>query len=149
MKKFHSEPLNNQAKNRTKMKIVYCFIVGQALCSPIFSWLQSANDSDTEMDAELDWLISYDSRGHGRRHEDANTRTKTRKKTRGHERCSDYSSPCHLLISQEYPKQRRNTIDQFEQRLKARFFKSVRNTKTNRQRFEDHFHKHRMNRFAH
>ena len=131
------------------MKIVYCFLIGQALCSPIFSWLQSANDSDPEMDTELDWLISYDNRRHGRRHEDANRRTKTRKKTRGHERCSDYASPCYQLISHEFSKQRTNTIDQFEQRLKARFFKSVRNTKTNRQRFEDHFHKHRMNRFAH
>jgi len=139
------------------MKIVYCFIIGQALCSPIFSWLQSASDSDTELDAELNWLMSYDNRKHGRRHEDANTRTKTRRKTRGHERCSDYASPCYLLISQEYPKQRTNRIDQFEQKLKARFFKSfqqksrtkIRNTKRNRQRFEDAFHTYKMNRFAH
>ena len=139
------------------MKIVYCFIIGQALCSPIFSWFESASEASNDSDPELDWLISYDYRRHEGRHEDVKIRTKsrtkrrmkTRRKTRGHERCSDYSSPCYLLISQEYPKQRTNTIDQFEQRLKERFFKSVRNTKTNRQRFEDHFHKHRMNRFAH
>ena len=133
------------------MKILYCLIMGQALCSPIFSWLQSASDSDAELDAELDWLISYDNVRHERRHEVTQQRTKTRMKTRGHQRCSDYSSPCYLMVSQEYPKQR--TIDKYEQRLKARLFKSVQNnkkfnTKRNRQRFEDHFHTYRMNRFA-
>ena len=136
------------------MKIVYCLIISQALCSPIFSWLQSAGDSDAELDAELDWLISYDNVRHERRHEVTQQRPKTRMKTRGHQRCSDYSSPCYLMVSQEYPKQRTNTIDKYEQRLKARLFKSVQNkkkfnTKRNRQRFEDHFHTYRMNRFAH
>ena len=141
------------------MKIIYCFIIGQALSSPIFSWFESASEASNDSDAELDWLISYDHRIGN--HEDMKTRTKkrtkTRTKTRGHERCSDYASPCYLMISQEYPKQRTNTIDQFEQRLKTRFFKSfqqksrtkIRNTKRNRQRFEDHFHNYKMNRFAH
>ena len=132
------------------MKIVYCLIIGHALSSPIFSWLQPACDSDAELDAELDWLISYDNRRHERRHEVTKERKKTWLKTRGHQRCSDNSSPCYLMISQEYP----NTIDQYEQRLKARLFKSVQNkkkfnTKRNRQRFEEHFHTYRMNRFAH
>ena len=134
------------------MKIVYCLIIGHALSSPIFSWLQPACDSDAELDAELDWLISYDNRRHDRRHEVTQQRTKTRLKTPGHQRCSDYSSPCYLMISQKYPKQR--TIDKYEQRLKARLFKSVQNkkkfnTKRNRQRFEEHFHTYKMNRFAH
>ena len=138
------------------MKIVYCFIIGQALCSPIFSWFESASESSeasNDSDSELDWLISYGNRKHEGSHEDMKIRTKTRMKrrmkTRGRERCSDYASPCYLLISQEYPKQRINTIDQFEQRLKTRFFTTVKNTTRNRKRFEDHFHKHRMNRFAH
>ena len=135
------------------MKIVYCFIIGQALCSPIFSWFESASEASNDSDPELDWLISYDYRRHEGRHEDVKIRTKSRTKRRmktpGRERCLDYASPCYLLISQKYPKQQTNTIDQFEQRLKARFFKSVRNTKTNRKRFENHFHRHRMNRFAH
>ena len=75
------------------------------------------------------------------RHERKHEVTKTRMKTRGYERSSDYST-------QQYPKQRTNTANQYEQRLKARLFKSVQNTKRNRQRFKDHYHTYKMDRFA-
>ena len=103
------------------MKIEYCLLIGQALCSSPFYGFQSAGDSD----AELDWLASYD------KHSSRGTQ-------RRHERSSDYSS-------QEYPKRR--TINQHEQRLASRFFKSVPNTKRNRQRFESYYHTYNMDRF--
>ena len=97
-------------------------MIGQALCSSPFYGFQSAGDSD----AELDWLASYDKH------------SSSRGTQRRHERSSDYSS-------QEYPKRR--TINQHEQRLASRFFKSVPNTKRNRQRFESYYHTYNMDRF--
>ena len=110
------------------MKIVYCVLIGQALgSSPFYAFSQSAGG---DSDAELDWLASYD------KHSYQGTQ-------RRHERSSDFSD----RSVRDYSKQRTNKSNEHEQRMMARFFKSVPNTKRNRQRFESFYHTYNMDRF--
>ena len=110
-----------------KMKVAYYLLIGQALCSSPFYGFQSVGG---DSDAALDWLASYD------KHSYQGTQ-------RRHERSSDFSSD---RSPPEFQKQRTNT-NKHEQRLMARFFKSVPNTKRNRQRFESFYHTYNMDRF--